>query len=154
MKSILLGLTLLSTSAFANVTLEDLSELAHKPRRGKACRGVDVTKEQKQSIRSRVREARVQIKSLRPAVKAARKNLRQVLGEASTTREEAIAARKELRQARQPIRKLRRDARLDVQFEILSGEQRVKLLKCRKKQQRKAAGRKARRGQGRQLTGL
>jgi Spy/CpxP family protein refolding chaperone len=139
MKLLITALTLVSLSSFASEV--DLGEKIMQPAK---CEGLELTQEQKVVIKKLVKSTRRQVQKLRPAVKQARMNLKKVLLDASTTKEEAKAAHKEVRLAAKPIRKLRRKTRAQIDFDILDGDQRVKLVKCR--MERRQGRRRGRRG--------
>ena len=143
MKSLIVILALVSSSAFAMNTKKSMKMFNNVEKLDHKCSGLNISKEQKTDIIKAVMEMRKTVKPLRADLKMARKAKRKVMMNTKTTKAEAVAAMKDVKTARKPIRKIRKSTMLDIQFDILTGEQRVKLLKCMKKHRR---GRRAPRG--------
>lgn len=133
MKTLIIILALVSSTAFAKGGKSPLKMLGNMDKIEAKCPALKLTKEQKVDITKNIVEMKKAAKPLRSDMKTAKKTKRKVMMDASTTKEEAIAAQKEFRKARRPLMKLRKSTALNVQFDILSGEQRVELLKCMKK---------------------
>lgn len=126
---ILLTFTSLSTLASPSHEGPDLNLL----KAPKKCHGLKITKAQRLEIKAVHKRTRIEIKKLMPAVWVAKKALKTVMFDASTTKEEAVSAIKEFRTVKRPVQKLKMTAKGEIHFDILSGEQRVKLLKCIKR---------------------
>lgn len=133
MKSLIIVLALVSFSSFANGKKSPLKLLKNIDKIEKKCPGLSISTEQKVDIKKAIADMKEAAKPLREDLKTARKAKRKVMMNPATTRAEAVTAMKEVRKTRRPLRKLRKSTVMDVQFEILTGEQRVKLLKCMKK---------------------
>ena len=141
MKFLITALTIISMNTFASEA--DLGEKIMNPQ---MCEGLELTNKQKVTIKKMIRATRIEIKKLLPSVKEARSNKRAVMLDASATKEEAQDAIREVRRAVKPIRKLRKKTRLAIDFDILSGDQRVKLVQCRIERRQERRGRVGRRG--------
>lgn len=138
MKSLLIILALVSSSVFAAASGKSMGVkmFNNMEKVEKLCPGLEITKKQKISIVKAIAELRTAAKPLRKDMKIARKAKRKIMMNPTTTKEEAITASKEVQKTRKPLRKLRRATMLEIQFDILSGEQRVKILKCMTKPRR------------------
>ena len=134
MKSLIIALTLITSSAFAAGT--NVKMLTNMDKLDAKCPGLKITKEQKIDITKVIVEMKKAAMPMRKDLKVAKKAKRKVMMDTSTTKEEAMVAMKEFRTAKRPLSKLRKTAMLNVQFDILTGEQRVKLPKCKKKGRR------------------
>lgn len=132
MKTLLLILALTSASVYAAgpkmfKNMEKVESM---------CPGLEITKDQKVAIVKALVDMRKASKPLRKDVKAAKKVKKKIIMDAATTKEEAISAIKDFKKVRKPLKVLRKSTMLNIQFDILSGEQRVKILKCLKKPRR------------------
>lgn len=141
MKSLLIVLTLMSSTAFAKAPKMGMKLLGDMDKVEAKCPGLNITSDQKVAIKKSIVDLKTAAIPPRKDVKQARKAKRKVMMNPATTREEAIAASKEVRTISKPLRQLRKSTMLDIQFDILSGDQRVKLLKCLKKPGRGGRGR-------------
>lgn len=144
MKVLFFGLTLLVSNAFAanqnqvaQLTIKDLVNLTSVEKDHKRCPGLHISREQKQAARDIIETTRADIKPLKPLAKKAKRNLKKVLFSEEATREELVVVAKEFKEAFKPIKKLHKKAILDISFDVLNGEQRVKLLKCKQRQMRR-----------------
>lgn len=99
----------------------------------KLCWGLKLSKEQREAIKTRRAKAKEDAKTYLPAVKAARKALTAVLSDVDSTKAQAEEAQGVLKAASAPLKSIRTAAKLDVAYDIMTAEQRVKLLQCRKK---------------------
>ncbi|MDA8792591.1 hypothetical protein N9N67_05060 [Bacteriovoracaceae bacterium] len=136
MKSMFIIFSLLIGNLFAdhhNSLLENINfdQIDHHH-----CKGLKISPEQKAKIKSAKMKARKEVKVLIPNFKAARKDLHATMMNPKSTRQEAAAAMVNLRKARKPIRKIKKSTKMEVLFDILDGNQRVKLIKCHKKMRR------------------
>ena len=136
------GLTILAMLFGMNVSAMDFNfdEELRPPRRDRGCRGLNLTAEQKAQIKAKLQGSRRSGRAMQVALKQAMKAHRQVLLDVSTTREEAVASARTVQSKRRPLRQLKRNTRLDIAFGILTGEQRVKAIKCKKRRQRRRRG--------------
>jgi hypothetical protein len=137
MKLLIIGLFLFSSSLFASFDKDVALILATNEKEKKGCRGLKITKEQRSFIKTLIKKTRSEIRPHYKAIKAAKKELGKALYNIETTKEEAVAAKKAFKAAKSPALMIKRQAKLEVQYDILSGKQRIKLLKCRRKARKK-----------------
>jgi Spy/CpxP family protein refolding chaperone len=133
MKLLVALFTLFSVSAFAIDALEVDQELdiltpAHH------CQGVNLSQAQKADIKRVVIRTKMGLRRMAPAIMRAHGELKRIMMDKTTTKSEAVSAVKTFKQATKPAKRLKRQAALEVNFDILSGEQRVKLLKCKQQE--------------------
>jgi Spy/CpxP family protein refolding chaperone len=98
----------------------------------KKCGGLDLSTDQKEAIHSIKKAEKEVLKRLIPIVKTSAKNFKAVLNDASSTKDEASTAKKFLKHAAASVKKLKSVTKMTILFDILEGEQRVTLLKCKK----------------------
>lgn len=132
MKSLIIILSLLTTSAFASTTKSELNLFDNLDSLKTRCSGLNITKSQQADIVKSIVAMRLSTRSLRKDLTTSRLEMFSVISDESSTRAEADSAFREMNRAGEPLKKVRMDTLLDIQFNILSGEQRVKILKCLK----------------------
>ncbi|MBT4790386.1 MAG: hypothetical protein HON90_02345 [Halobacteriovoraceae bacterium] len=127
---VILLASLLSLSAFSAIKMKDLRALTKSNKQRIFCADLSLAKIQKNEIKKILKTARIQIKSHLKMAVTAQKNFNKVILNATTTKEEAMDAAKELRKTMEPIKTIRKATKLEVQFDVLTGEQRLKFLEC------------------------
>ena len=128
MKKLITVLALITLSAFASrEEAFNLKELTLFPK----CSGFDVTEAQEGDIKAIFQEARADLKDQFAALKKGKKIFKAVMFNPATSKEEARMAREAFKMLKRPVKMRMREAKAAVNFDILSGEQRVTLLMCK-----------------------
>lgn len=140
----MLSVFLFSTVSFADMELDHnhgkapkkemknakLKKLKKKARR--ICKKVDLTDDQKDTLKETRQEMRAEMKKLRPSLRKARKAYRKSLLAENATVKTADTAFENVIAARAKIRDLRVGTRHDILFDIVTEEQRPKMMRCMK----------------------
>lgn len=129
MKSLLKSLVLVSS-------LVSLNALAEADALGKRGCILKVSKDQRAAIIKLNKETSMAAKELRVDLIKAKKELRKSLLEQNVTKEEAKTLSAAVTEKRQAIAAIKKAAKLDLMFDILSVEQRVKMTKCERLKKR------------------
>jgi Spy/CpxP family protein refolding chaperone len=130
MKMFIVLISMMSFSAFASI--QEFSFINGVMEQKRKCPGLNATQDQRQQVRDVIRRTKSEVKKHASALKAGKEALKAVMIDTTTTKEEAKSALLEFREIVKPVRKLILKARGEVNFDILSGEQRVALLACKK----------------------
>ena len=119
-------------NASAGIMMKDLRTLSNPEKLKSFCPKLAISKAQQKDIKHVIMTTRKQIKSHMKSMITAKRNFKKVIMNPTTTKEEALDAGMQLQKAMHPAKVIRKNAKLEVQFDILTGGQRVQLLKCKK----------------------
>lgn len=123
MKSLLKSLVLVSSL----VSLNSLAEADMLGNRGCVLK---LSKEQHTAVIKLHKEAALAAKELRVELVKARKELKKSLLEQNITKEEVKAMSLAVTEKQQSLTAIKKAAKLDIMFDVLSPEQRIKMAKC------------------------
>ena len=122
MKLIILVFTFTTLNSFASLKG---FELLNK------CSSIKMSDDQKQEIETLVFKTHMQIIDLIPKITAKKKIYQSVILNPETTQIQAEVALKQYKESMDDVKFLKKQAKSKINFEILSGEQRVQFLKCK-----------------------
>lgn len=135
MKTLLVTMLLLSTSVFAQrmaqiepLELKDLRQLSVNAPLNCPVR---IQPRQQMQIQRVLQNVDWQIQSLRRQLRMAKRQLGQLLLLPQVHRQEVAQAMRQVKQAERPILQQKRQASLDIQFNVLLPRQRIRLTKCK-----------------------
>lgn len=120
-KSLILISSLMSINALASADIDALEK--------RGCL-LKLTKEQRVNLVKISKEAALQSKEIRVDLVKARKELRKSLLEQNITKEEIKLLSGAVTEKQHALEAIRKATRLDVMFDVLSPEQRIKMTKC------------------------
>ncbi len=151
MKLLLSGILLsfCATNSFANFWVNDLEFSMLTEAKHKKCHGLKMGIDQQNSIQDLRVQTKKQINLLKAEIKNARIDHRLVLRDKMSTKDQAEATIKMLHDKRMEMLALKSNTKLAIQYDILSPDQRITMMKCRKKMRRhNMMRRRGHRGQG------